>query len=98
MIQMLRSLEERFPQIIAISHMSDVQGQFDNTMQMMENGSLYKLGLPKIPFYPSAYPSSLASRMASQSSCKSNRAISLLGRSMSPCSSMVLISRGLLAI
>ena len=32
MIQMLRSLEERFPQIIAISHISDVQGQFDNTL------------------------------------------------------------------
>jgi hypothetical protein len=32
MIQMLRSLEERFPQIIAISHNNDVQGQFDNTL------------------------------------------------------------------
>ncbi len=37
MIQMLRSLEERFPQIIAISHISDVQGQFDNTMQVVED-------------------------------------------------------------
>jgi exonuclease SbcC len=37
MIQMLRSLEERFPQIIAISHISDVQGQFDNTLQVMED-------------------------------------------------------------
>ncbi|MCX6673815.1 MAG: hypothetical protein NTY37_08570, partial [Methanothrix sp.] len=37
MIQMLRSLEERFPQIIAISHISDVQGQFDNTMLVVED-------------------------------------------------------------
>lgn len=37
MIQMLRSLEERFPQIIAISHISDVQGQFDNTIQVVED-------------------------------------------------------------
>lgn len=37
MIQMLRSLEERFPQIIAISHFSDVQGQFDNTIQVVED-------------------------------------------------------------
>lgn len=37
MIQMLRSLEERFPQIIAISHISDVQGQFDNTIQVIED-------------------------------------------------------------
>ena len=37
MIQMLRSLEERFPQIIAISHISDVQGQFDNTLQVVED-------------------------------------------------------------
>ncbi len=37
MIQMLRSLEERFPQIIAISHISDVQGQFDNTLQVIED-------------------------------------------------------------
>ncbi len=37
MIQMLRSLEARFPQIIAISHISDVQGQFDNTLQVVED-------------------------------------------------------------
>lgn len=37
MIQMLRSLEERFPQVIAISHISDVQGQFDNTLQVVED-------------------------------------------------------------
>lgn len=37
MINMLRSLEERFPQIIAISHFSDVQGQFDNTIQVVED-------------------------------------------------------------
>ncbi|MDQ1262448.1 MAG: repair protein SbcC/Rad50, partial [Euryarchaeota archaeon] len=37
MIQMLRSLEERFPQIIAISHISDVQGQFDNTILVAED-------------------------------------------------------------
>ncbi len=37
MIQMLRSLEERFPQIITISHISDVQGQFDNTIQVVED-------------------------------------------------------------
>jgi len=37
MIQMLRSLEERFPQIIAISHISDVQGQFDNTILVVED-------------------------------------------------------------
>jgi DNA repair protein SbcC/Rad50 len=37
MIQMLRSLEERFPQIIAISHISDVQGQFDNTLLVVED-------------------------------------------------------------
>jgi exonuclease SbcC len=36
MINMLRSLEERFPQIIAISHFSDVQGQFDNTINVIE--------------------------------------------------------------
>jgi len=34
---MLRSLEERFPQIIAISHISDVQGQFDNTFLVAED-------------------------------------------------------------
>jgi exonuclease SbcC len=38
MIGMLRSLEERFPQIIAISHISDVQGQFDNSLQVSEDG------------------------------------------------------------
>ena len=37
MIQMLRSLEERFPQIIAISHISDVQGQFDSTLLVDED-------------------------------------------------------------
>jgi exonuclease SbcC len=37
MIQMLRSLEERFPQIIAISHISDVQGQFDSTILVDED-------------------------------------------------------------
>jgi exonuclease SbcC len=37
MINMLRSLEERFPQIIAISHFSDVQGQFDNTINVIED-------------------------------------------------------------
>ncbi len=37
MIQMLRSLEERFPQIITISHISDVQGQFDNTLLVVED-------------------------------------------------------------
>ncbi|MGB5099710.1 MAG: SMC family ATPase [Methanothrix sp.] len=37
MIQMLRRLEERFPQIIAISHISDVQGQFDNTLLVVED-------------------------------------------------------------
>lgn len=37
MIQMLRSLEDRFPQVIAISHISDVQGQFDNTLLVTED-------------------------------------------------------------
>lgn len=37
MIQMLRGLEQRFPQVIAISHISDVQGQFDNTLQVVED-------------------------------------------------------------
>ncbi|MDD4650880.1 MAG: SMC family ATPase [Methanothrix sp.] len=37
MIQMLRSLEERFPQIIAISHISDVQGQFDSNLLVAED-------------------------------------------------------------
>ncbi|MDM7935376.1 MAG: hypothetical protein QUS08_08325, partial [Methanothrix sp.] len=39
LIQMLRSLEDRFPQIIAISHISDVQGQFDNILQVVEDES-----------------------------------------------------------
>jgi exonuclease SbcC len=38
MISMLRSLEERFPQIIAISHISDVQGQFDTSLHVSEDG------------------------------------------------------------
>ncbi|MBN1322851.1 MAG: SMC family ATPase [Methanotrichaceae archaeon] len=38
MIGMLRRLEERFPQIIAISHISDVQGQFDNTITVIDEG------------------------------------------------------------
>ncbi len=37
MINMLRGLQERFPQIIAISHISDVQGQFDNTITVVED-------------------------------------------------------------
>lgn len=37
MINMLRSLQERFPQIIAISHISDVHGQFDNTINVIED-------------------------------------------------------------
>jgi exonuclease SbcC len=37
MINMLRGLQERFPQIIAISHISDVQGQFDNTINVIED-------------------------------------------------------------
>ena len=37
MIGMLRSLEERFPQVIVISHISDVQGQFDNTIAVVED-------------------------------------------------------------
>ena len=37
MIRMLRSLEERFPQVIVISHISDVQGQFDNTIAVVED-------------------------------------------------------------
>jgi len=39
MIQMLRSLEDRFPQVIAISHISDVQGQFDNALLVTEDES-----------------------------------------------------------
>ncbi len=37
MIGMLRKLEERFPQVIVISHISDVQGQFDNTINVVED-------------------------------------------------------------
>ncbi|MDD1753106.1 MAG: hypothetical protein LUQ38_08470, partial [Methanotrichaceae archaeon] len=37
LINMLRKLEDRFPQILAISHISDVQGQFDNTLQITED-------------------------------------------------------------
>jgi exonuclease SbcC len=37
MINMLRKLEDRFPQILAISHISDVQGQFDATLQVIED-------------------------------------------------------------
>lgn len=37
MINMLRRLEDRFPQIFAISHISDVQGQFDNTITVIED-------------------------------------------------------------
>ena len=37
MIGMLRSLEVRFPQVIVISHISDVQGQFDNTIAVVED-------------------------------------------------------------
>ncbi|HOT06038.1 MAG TPA: SMC family ATPase [Methanotrichaceae archaeon] len=39
MINMLRRLEGRFPQIFAISHIGDVQGQFDNSINVMEDGS-----------------------------------------------------------
>ncbi|MDH7597733.1 MAG: SMC family ATPase [Methanothrix sp.] len=37
MINMLRSLGVRFPQLFAISHISDVQGQFDNTIVVSED-------------------------------------------------------------
>ncbi len=37
MINMLRSLGDRFPQLFAISHISDVQGQFDNTIVVSED-------------------------------------------------------------
>ena len=37
LINMLRKLEDRFPQILAISHISDVHGQFDNTLQVIED-------------------------------------------------------------
>lgn len=36
MINMLRSLDDRFPQIFAISHIGEVQGQFDNTILVVE--------------------------------------------------------------
>lgn len=36
MINMLRSLDDRFPQIFAISHIGEVQGQFDNSIQVIE--------------------------------------------------------------
>ena len=36
MINMLRSLDERFPQIFAISHIGEVQGQFDNSILVVE--------------------------------------------------------------
>lgn len=39
MINMLRRLYMRFQQIIVISHISDVQGQFDNTIYVTENES-----------------------------------------------------------
>ncbi|MCX8207178.1 MAG: SMC family ATPase [Methanothrix sp.] len=38
MINMLRSLGVRFPQLFAISHISDVQGQFDSTIVVSEDG------------------------------------------------------------
>jgi exonuclease SbcC len=41
MINMLRSLDDRFPQIFAISHISEVQGQFDNTIQVVEDEQGY---------------------------------------------------------
>lgn len=41
MINMLRRLDMRFPQIIVISHISDVQGQFDNIISVTENESGY---------------------------------------------------------
>ncbi|MEA2046592.1 MAG: SMC family ATPase [Euryarchaeota archaeon] len=37
MIEVLRNLENRFPQILAISHIDEVQGQFDNAIQVIEN-------------------------------------------------------------
>lgn len=37
MIDMLRQLQERFPQIIVISHISDVHGQFDHTILVGED-------------------------------------------------------------
>jgi exonuclease SbcC len=37
MIDMLRGQQERFPQILVISHFSDIQGQFDSTIQVSED-------------------------------------------------------------
>ena len=37
MIEVLRNLDNRFPQIFAISHIDEVQGQFDNAIQVIEN-------------------------------------------------------------
>jgi len=37
MINMLKSLDDRFPQIFAISHISEVQGQFDNSILVVED-------------------------------------------------------------
>jgi len=37
MINTLRRLDTRFPQVIVISHIGDVQGQFDNIISVTEN-------------------------------------------------------------
>lgn len=37
MIDTLRRLDTRFPQVIVISHIGDVQGQFDNIINVIEN-------------------------------------------------------------
>lgn len=37
MINTLRRLDTRFPQVIVISHIGDVQGQFDNLINVIEN-------------------------------------------------------------
>lgn len=39
MINTLRRLDMRFPQVIVISHIDDVQGQFDNIINITENES-----------------------------------------------------------
>lgn len=39
MINTLRRLDTRFPQVIVISHIGDVQGQFDNIINVTENES-----------------------------------------------------------
>ena len=39
MINTLRRLDTRFPQVIVISHIGDVQGQFDNIINVIENES-----------------------------------------------------------